>query len=92
VIDWREWGDEFVVHVASRSETHLLSAAAGSILLVLLAAHHALTLDGMCAMAIDDAENRTSAKHSIMSAGEHESLQAIVADFERLGILVRSAA
>jgi hypothetical protein len=92
VIDWREWGDEFVVHVATRSETHLLGAAAGSILLVLLDGRQALTLDAMYATAIDDAETSAGSKDSIMSAAERESLQAIVVNFERLGILTRTAA
>ena len=92
MIDWREWGDEFVVHVASRSETHLLGAAAGTVLLALLDGRQALTLDAMYAMAIDDAETSGGAKKPIMSPAERESLQAIVADFERLGILTRTAA
>ena len=92
VIDWQEWGDEFVVYVASRAETHLLGSAAGSILLVLLDGRQALTLDDMYAMAIDHGDaTGTRPKDLIMSAAERESLQAIVADFARLGI-VRPAA
>ena len=92
MIDWREWGDEFVVRVASRSETHLLGATAGSILLALLEGRRALTLDAMYAMAINDAETSSCSKNSIMSPAERKSLQAIVADFERLGLLTRTAA
>ena len=92
VIDWQEWDDEFVVYVASRAETHLLAAAAGSILLALLDGRRALSLDDMYAMAIaHDDGTGTSSKGSIMSAEEREALQGIVADFARLGI-VRSAA
>ena len=87
VIDWREWGDEFVVHVASRSETHLLSAAAGSVLLALLDERRALSLDAMYARATGHSETEPSSNDPIMSEAERESLQAIVADFERLGIL-----
>jgi hypothetical protein len=89
VIDWREWGDEFVVRVASRSETHLLDAAAGSILLVLLAERAALTVDAMYERATDGAE---SSAESSMTAAERQSLQAILAEFERLGIVTRTAA
>ena len=92
VIDWHEWGDEFVVRVASRSETHLLGAAAGSILLALLDARRALTLDSMYAMAIDDAEASASPKDSSMSTAERESLQTIVVELERLGLLTRTPA
>jgi hypothetical protein len=92
VIDWQEWGDEFVVYVASRAETHLLAAAAGGILLTLLDGRRALTLDDMYAMAIDHGDaTHTRPRDSIMSAAEREALQAIVADFARLGI-VRPAA
>lgn len=92
LIDWREWGDEFVVRVAPRSETHLLSAAAGSILLTLLDGREALTLDAIYASAVDDADTGASSNGSSMSAAERQSLQAIVTDFERLGILIRTAA
>ena len=92
VIDWQEWGDEFVVYVASRAETHLLSAAAGSILLALLDGRRALALDDMYAMAIaQGGATGTSPRDSIMSAAEREALQAIVADFARLGIVTPTA-
>jgi hypothetical protein len=92
VVDWREWGDEFVVYVASRAETHLLTAAAGSILLALLDGRRALTLDDMYAMAIAHGDaTATSPRDSIMSAAEREALQAVVADFARLSIVRRSA-
>jgi hypothetical protein len=91
-IDWREWGDEFVVHVATRAETHLLSAAAGSILRTLIDGRRALTLDDIFATAMDDPANSAGSQTLGMTAAERESLQAVVVDFERLGILVRSAA
>ena len=91
VIDWREWGEEFVVHVASRAETHLLTAAAGNVLLALLDGRPTLTLEALCAKAFDDAET-SIATESTMTTGELESMQAIVADFERLGIVRRSTA
>ena len=92
VIDWREWGDEFVVRIESRAETHLLGPAAGSILLVLLDGRRALSLDAMYRLAIGEAETSADSKDSIMSAAERESLHAIVADFERRGILTRAGA
>jgi hypothetical protein len=91
-IKWREWGDEFVVYIASRSETHLLGAEAGSILLLLLNSRQALSLNTMYAIANDNGEASASLKGSMMSAMERESLQTIVTEFERLGILTKSAA
>jgi len=91
VIDWHEWGDEFVVRVASRAETHLLSSAAGSLLLALLDSRSPLTLETLYAKACGIAEPR-SADAPAMTAGEHDSLRAIVADFERLGMASRQTA
>ncbi len=90
VVDWREWGDEFVVRIASRAETHLLSPAAGNVLLALLDdGRPALSLEALYAMAFDDVETGVG-NGSAMTASEVESLQAIVADFERFGIVTRS--
>lgn len=92
IVDWREWGEEFVVRIASRAETHLLSPAAGTVLLALLDdGRLALTLEALYAKAFDDAEADTGEGTS-MIPGEVEALHAIVADFERLGIVTRSAA
>ena len=91
VIDWREWGEEFVVRIASRAETHLLSPAAGNVLLALLDGRPTLTLEALYAKAFDDADTGAGTG-STMTAGDLESLQAIVADFERLGIVRRSTA
>ena len=89
IIDWREWGEEFVVRVASRAETHLLSPAAGNVLLALLDGRPTLTLEALHAKAFCDAD-AGSGIGSTMTAGELEALLAIVADFERLGIVARS--
>jgi len=92
VIDWREWSDEFVVRVTSRSETHLLGAAAGSILLVLLDSREMLTLDDIYAIAVGNPEMTGAAQRSRIPAADRERLQAILTDFERLGIVTRIAA
>jgi hypothetical protein len=81
-IDWHEWGDEFVVRVVSRAETHLLSRAAGEVLLALLDDHPPSTLDALSARVFGDTPGAVSAE-------ERASLQAIVRDFERLGIVTR---
>jgi len=88
VIDWQEWGEEFVVRVASRAETHLLSAAAGAALLSLLDGRESLTLEALYARAFEDfGTDRPGGPTT--SASELESLRTIVDDFARLGIVTR---
>ena len=91
VIDWHAWGDEFVVRVAGRAETHLLSPAAGSVLLALLDSHSSLSLEALYAKACNDSESDAD-KIPAMTADERNALQAIVADFERLGMASRQIA
>lgn len=91
IIDWHEWGDEFVIRVASRAETHLLSAAAGTVLLALLGSQSSLTLDALAAKAFGDPQQEAAQGHALREV-EQESLQAILADFERLGIVTRQTA
>ena len=89
VIDWHEWGEEFVVRVARRAETHLLSPAAGSVLLALLDSRSSMTLEALYAKAIQEP---ASDDGPAMTDDERNSLQAIVGDFERLGIASRDIA
>jgi hypothetical protein len=91
VIDWHEWGDEFVALVVSRAETHLLSPAAGSVLLALLESRSSLALDALYAKAFLVQEPGSDGSPA-MTADERNSLRAIVADFERLGIASRQIA
>ena len=82
IVDWREWDDEFVVRIESRAETHLLSPAAGNVLLALLDGRPALTLHEIDAKAFTGTNTDTEA--------DLESLQAVLADLERLAIVARS--
>jgi len=91
VIDWREWGDEFVVHVAGRGETHLLSPAAGSVLLALLGDHSGLTLEDLYAKTCGIGGPESGSAPS-MTEEERDAMRAIVADFERLGMASRRSA
>ena len=87
-IDWHEWGDEFVVRVDHRAETHLLSAAAGSVLLALLDDRRAMTLESLCSKVCGDPAVESGERRE-----EDVSLvRTIVADLERLGIVTRQAA
>ena len=73
-IDWREWGDEFVVRVASRDETHLLSAAAGAILRTLLDDPDPLTLEALYRKAFEDEAGDSCGQE--MPATENESVNS----------------
>jgi len=90
VIDWHEWGEEFVVRVASRAETHLLSAAAGAVLLALLDARQSLTVEALYAQVFQDYDAARPDRQT-MPAIELESLRTIVSDLERLGIATRAS-
>ena len=89
LIDCRDWGDEFVVRMAGRAETHLLSAAAGSVLLAFLDGYPNMSIDSLFARAFDEAQAESK---SAMSVGERAAMQAIVAELERLGLVARSTA
>ena len=89
-IDWHGWGEEVVVRVASRAETHLLSAAAGAVLVALLDFRESLTLEALYARAFQDLDaDRLDSPAT--SASELGSLRTIVSDFERLGIVTRAS-
>src|SRR5689334_1015446 len=85
VIDWHEWGDEFVVRVAGRAETHLLSPAAGSVLLALLDSRSPMTLEAIYARACGLPQTN-AANNASISADERNLLRSVVAEFERLGV------
>lgn len=81
---WRDWGDEFVVHVGAQARTHLLSAAAGRLLAALAEQPGPHSLETLFGRAFADAGEAAG-----MTADERRSLQAIVDEFERLGIASR---
>ena len=88
VVDWHEWGDEFVVRVAGRGETHLLSRGAGAVLLTLLDDGSGLSLDDLYAKACEPEHGNSPA----MTEDERDAMRAIVGDFERLGMATRRSA
>jgi hypothetical protein len=85
-IGWREWEGDVVVHVGSRADTHLLSAAAGAVLIAFLDSREALTLPAAFERTFGGAEVPAVP----MSEAEHDSLRAIAQDLERIGLLTRS--
>ncbi len=89
-IDWREWGDEFVVRTSARAETHLLSATAGHVLLALMDARSPMSVDLLFARAFDDPSKESQG--AVMSSDERAALRAIVGELERLGLMTRPSA
>lgn len=85
-LDWREWGEEFVVHDATSARTHLLSAAAGSALFAFLDGRRCLDLDELFASAFAGSKPGDGSTE-IMSAEERQSLLAIMGELERLGLV-----
>lgn len=81
---WREWGDEFVVHVGHQAQTHLLNPAAGQLLLALAAEPGPQSAEVLFRRAFS-----AVAESGNMTGDERRSVQAIVDEFERLGIVSR---
>ena len=80
----RQWDDEVVVYVGGRAHTHLLSATAGSVLLGLIDATGAMTLQTLFASAFGEAAGAT------MTADEQAALRAVLNEFEQLGLVERA--
>ena len=85
-IAWREWGDDVVVYVGCRADTHRLTASAGAVLQALLEGGSPLTLEASFERAFSNVER--AATHDI-SSREKESMAALLQEFERLGIAMR---
>ena len=90
VIDWYEWGEEFVVRVAGRAETHLLSPAAGSLLLALLESRSPLSVEALHSRVYSSQEGAPNGAD--LPAEERDALATVLADFERLGMASRQVA
>lgn len=82
-ISWREWGDEFVVHIGSRASTHLLSPAAGNVMLGLIDSPRAVTIETLFDRVFGESAGLS------MTDEERSSLLGIVLDLNRLGLAKR---
>lgn len=88
-VDWREWGDEFVVRTGDSGATYLLSALAGEMLKALC--DRALSMEELCARVLyDSAPPSTAAGASVSTfadPGEDaKSLLAVLQELEALGL------
>lgn len=85
LITWREWGDEWIVHVDTHAETHLLSPVAGHVLRILLEEGRPL-----CPKALfERAFGNLQAAGLAMTFSEHVAMQSILSDLERKGVVTR---
>ena len=85
-IAWREWGDDVVVYVGCRADTHLFTATAGAVLQSLLDSNSPLTLEAAFDRAFGGPQ--ATATQDI-SPREKESLAAMLREFQLLGIATR---
>lgn len=85
-IAWREWGDDVVVYVGCRADTHLFTATAGALLQSLLDSGAPLTLEAAFDRAFRDPQAEAAQD---MSPHERESMAAVLREFELLGIATR---
>jgi len=81
-LTWREWAGEFVVRDERTGNTHLLDARAGSVFACLVAAKAGASLSEIAVSVADpsDASDLTPA------------IEAILIEFERIGLAVREPA
>lgn len=82
-VAWRDWGDEFVVYVGHRADTHLLSASAGTVLRCLIDAAEGLSFDALSNRVFGEVDA------AALTAEESFSLLGLVQEFERLGLVAR---
>lgn len=80
----RQWGDDVVVYVGHRATTHLLSQAAGGVLRALSGAPRALSVDALFAGTFGEAAG------AAITADERSALNAVLLQFEQLGIAERA--
>jgi hypothetical protein len=84
-IEWRQWGDEFVVFNGTTANTHLLGHVAGAVLLELLQATTALTPQQIFRRLFAEVSGQGCAE-SALAADELQTLETILADFARFRI------
>lgn len=86
-VRWRQWGDEMVAYNGRHRSTHLLSAAAAEVLKLLLQVD--CTADELGQRLLADSDPLADAGSAPMPllADEQESLEALLAELGRLGLV-----
>lgn len=80
---WRQWGDDFVAYSSRSATTHLLSAGAGEVLMVLLAADAGLTVDDLAWHLFSG----TGEAPVLLCDAERAALTKIVSELARLELV-----
>ena len=80
-IEWRDWDGEIVVYVGARASTHLLSAQASRIFLI-LANLPTLIPDGR----LDVVDSAFEFQRLVDSADDQAFIEETLLEFERLGL------
>ena len=75
---WRDWNGDFVVRNHSSGSTHLLGPLAGRVLLALITMRRAATVDDLAA--------GLEAPATIEEPDWLMSIEAVLSEFERLGL------
>ena len=80
-IEWRDWDGEIVVYVGARASTHLLSAQASRIFLI-LANRPIATSDGR----VDLVDSASKFQLAVDPADDQAFIEQTLLEFERLGL------
>ncbi len=80
-LEWRDWGDEWVVYDSCQARTHLLSAEAGEMLRLMI--DRSCTVDELASALFDDA----GTVESTLTPDERASIGRILDDLGRLGLV-----
>ena len=86
-LGWRRWQDEWVVYDERSARTHLLVDSAGAVLQEVLAAR-----EGLSALEIWNrlfVEGTSVEADATPTASERQSLEAVLTEFVRLGLVER---
>lgn len=85
-VEWREWGDDCVVYHGNAAKTHLLSASAGAVLRALLSQRGPVPVGALFNRLLGSVDGQPTEP---MSGDEDQALNAILSDFERIGLARR---
>lgn len=80
-LEWRDWGDEWVVYDDRQARTHLLSAEAGAMLRLMI--DRSCDIDELASALFDD----VGTAGSTLTPDERASIGRILDDLARLGLV-----
>lgn len=87
VLTWRRWHDEWVVYDERTAKTHLLVDSAGAVLQEVLQAREPLSIPDIWHRLFADGPEVEGGAAPM--AAEHQSLESLLTEFVRLGLIER---